>query len=185
MGLTALKVEDLPHYTYDDYARWEGQWELINGIAYAMTPSPNIKHQDISQKIAGQLYRLLDDCKYCKPLLAIDWQITDDTVVQPDNLIICGENPEDVKLLITPVVIFEILSPSTTRHDKIIKFQLYQEAGVKYYCIVDPDTYSAAVFQLNPDKNSYQGKGDLKEGKMIFDLGPCSIAFDFSELFRK
>ena len=81
--------------------------------------------------------------------------------------------------------IFEILSPNTTRHDKIIKFQLYQEAGVKYYCIVAPDTYSAAVFQLNPDKNAYQGKGDLKEGKMIFDLGPCSIAFDFSELFRK
>ena len=24
MGLTALKVEDLPHYTYDGYARWEG-----------------------------------------------------------------------------------------------------------------------------------------------------------------
>jgi Uma2 family endonuclease len=185
MGLAALKVEDLPHYTYDDYAQWEGQWELINGIAYAMTPSPNLKHQDISQKIAGQLYRLLAGSKYCKPLLAVDWQITDDTVVEPDNLIVCGENPGDVKLLITPVVIFEILSPSTTRHDKIIKFQLYKEAGVKYYCIVDPDTYSASVFELYPDKNAYQEKGDWKEGKMIFDLGPCSIAFDFSELFRK
>jgi hypothetical protein len=27
MGVTALKREDLPHYTYDDYVQWEGRWE--------------------------------------------------------------------------------------------------------------------------------------------------------------
>jgi len=37
MGL--LKLEDI-HYTYDDYALWQGDWELFEGIAVAMTPAP-------------------------------------------------------------------------------------------------------------------------------------------------
>lgn len=41
----ALKIEDLPHYTYDDYAQWEGRWEIIEGVPYAMSPAPTIKHQ--------------------------------------------------------------------------------------------------------------------------------------------
>ena len=55
MGLVALKNEDLPHYTYDDYVQWEGRWEIINGIPYAMYPAPSKKHQRVSLKIARQL----------------------------------------------------------------------------------------------------------------------------------
>jgi Uma2 family endonuclease len=39
-----------------------------------------------------------------------------------------------------PDLIIEILSPSTARHDRIVKFQLYLKAGVRDYWIVDPDT---------------------------------------------
>ena len=41
----ALALSDLPHYTYDDYIQWEGQWELIDGIAYAMVPAPSVEHK--------------------------------------------------------------------------------------------------------------------------------------------
>jgi hypothetical protein len=34
----------LPEYTYDDYKKWEGNWELIEGIPYAMSPPPKRKH---------------------------------------------------------------------------------------------------------------------------------------------
>jgi len=60
MGLTALKIEDLPQYTYQDYAQWEGRWELINGIPYAMVPMPRIKHQRVCGKIYNYLSELLD-----------------------------------------------------------------------------------------------------------------------------
>lgn len=43
MRVSTLKIEDLPHYTYDDYVTWEGRWELIQGIPYAMTPAPVIR----------------------------------------------------------------------------------------------------------------------------------------------
>ena len=179
-----LAVEDLPNYTYDDYVNWEGRWEVIHGIPYAMAPSPTYKHQSLSHRIAGQLYRLLEHSKFCHAVLPVDWEIRKDTVVQPDNMVVCGENADDKKLTIAPVLVFEILSPSTAAKDKMLKYKLYQEAGVKYYCIVDPNQLSADVFVLKQDK--YMDKlSFIQEGKMVFDLGPCEIAFDFNEVFRK
>jgi|AMFO01.1.fsa_nt_gi hypothetical protein len=53
-----LRLEDLPHYTWDDYRLWEGRWELIHGVPYAMTPAPSIWHQQVSQNIAALLQDL-------------------------------------------------------------------------------------------------------------------------------
>jgi Uma2 family endonuclease len=179
MSQVALRVEDLPHYSYDDYVQWEGRWELIRGIPYAMVPAPNIKHQWICSKINLQLGELLKDCRNCEVLLPVDWQIAEDTVVQPDVLVVCNENfnIDGVKLEMTPVLVFEILSPATSRKDRILKYQLYENAGVKYYCIVDPDTGSADIFVLQKDK--YRLAEEFKNGRMLFDLGPCQIQFDF------
>ena len=43
-----LEIEGFPYYTYEEYRMWEGKWELIYGVAYAMSPAPMIKHQSIS-----------------------------------------------------------------------------------------------------------------------------------------
>lgn len=181
MSLTALKMDDLPHYTYDDYAQWEGRWEIISGVPYAMTPAPNLKHQRISQKIAAHLENLLKNCKYCHALLPVDWKIDEDTVVQPDNIVVCGQDIGEKYLVITPVLVFEILSTSTSHKDRSLKYRLYQDAGVKYYCIVNPETSSAEVFLLVEQR--YEEAKDFQGNKIIFDLGPCTIAFDFSEVF--
>jgi len=181
MGLTALKKEDLPHYTYRDYVQWPGNWEIIHGIPYAMTPAPSKKHQLLSLEIASQLKQLLGLCKNCRVYQAIDWQISEDTVLQPDVLVVCGDNPEEIKLSIPPVLVFEILSPSTAQKDKGLKYRLYQEAGVKYYCLVSMDTFSAEVFVLRDDE--YEYLDDFPKGKMHFHLDPCHIHFDFKEIF--
>jgi Uma2 family endonuclease len=114
----------------------------------------------------------------------VDWQITEDTIVQPDVLVVCGnvKRLKGKKLKIPPAIVFEILSPSTTRKDRIIKYRLYQEAGVKYYCIVDPETRSAEVYELQDA--AYKKKDNFKDGKIHFDVDPCGIDFDFSEIFK-
>jgi Uma2 family endonuclease len=61
--------------------------------------------------------------------------------------------------------------------------QPHQEAGVKYYCIVDPETRSAEVYELQD--GAYGKKDDFKDGKIHFDLDPCAIDFDFSEIFQE
>jgi Uma2 family endonuclease len=182
MRTAALKVEDLPHYTYDDYVQWEGRWELIQGIPYAMVPAPVKKHQRICGKIHVQLTLLLEDCGKCEAFWPMDWPITDDTVVQPDVLVVCDEDIGEVKLEKTPVMVFEVLSPSTSKKDRNIKYRLYEYAGVKYYCIVDPETNSAEVYVLQKEK--YNNGDVFKEGRMFFDLGPCQIEFDFGNIFK-
>ncbi len=44
-------VKILPHYTYDDWVKWEGQWELIDGFPYAMSPMPVPEHQRIAANV--------------------------------------------------------------------------------------------------------------------------------------
>ncbi|MCK4766205.1 MAG: Uma2 family endonuclease [Candidatus Aminicenantes bacterium] len=184
MHPVSLNAEDLPRYTYKDYAVWEGGWEIIRGIPYAMVPAPVIKHQRLSKKIAWQLEEQLEYCEKCEVFLPVDWQVSEDTVVQPDVLVVCSEDDYvgDVKLEITPVIVFEVLSPASSRKDRIVKYRLYESAGVKYYCIVDPGTNSADVFVLQKEK--YRELEDFDEGLMSFDLGPCRVQLDFGEIFR-
>ena len=173
-----------PHYTYEDYRSWEGRWELIRGVPYAMTPLPRPRHQRLSGRIHYLLEEALEEagCPECVALLPVDWKISEDTVVQPDNLVYCGELPEEDFITKPPVVIFEVLSPSTARKDRILKFALYEEAGVKYYVLVDPDRNEAEVFRLKEER--YLREGIFSEGLYTFDLGPCRLNFNFQRLFR-
>ncbi len=175
------KTEYLPHYTWRDYESWEGAWELIEGVPYAMSPAPSIGHQSISQKIAFQLSKLLLDCKRCKALLPVDWRINDETVVQPDNLVVCGEVSGQY-LTRTPKIIFEVLSPSTAHKDMGIKFDLYQQEGVAYYIIVNPETSVAKVYQLTEDGRLIK-KLDASNESYDFKVEECTLHFRFSEIW--
>jgi Uma2 family endonuclease len=171
-----------PHYTWDDYQHWEGAWEIIEGIPYAMSPAPTVRHQSISQRIALHLGNQLKNCKTCQALLPIDWRISDDTVVQPDNLVVCGDIG-DTYLAFAPSLIFEVLSPSTAQKDQTLKFELYQREGVKYYVMVDPVSQVAKVFALAED-GRYIKKSDARQNRFLFELtDDCQFEFDFSEIW--
>jgi len=172
----AQRIEH-PHYTYDDYKLWEGRWELIDGTAYAMSPAPSINHQSVSNDIAWVLKQQLRDCKTCRALLPVDWRMSDDTVVQPDNLVVCHP-VEGAYLTRAPVLIFEVLSKSTALKDQNTKFSLYEREGVKYYVIVNAEDRSAKIFVLHEGR--YIKLCDVGTESVDFDLGACGIHFDFS-----
>lgn len=176
-----LEKNDYPYCDVSDYEVWEGNWELIEGIPYAMSPAPTMKHQSISQKIAAQLFNTLKDCKKCQAMLPINWKMADDTVVKPDNLVICSE-ASGLYLTQTPGIVFEILSPSTAKKDEGIKFELYQKEGVKYYIIVNPETSVAKVFKLTDDGRLIKKK-DAKNDVVSLSIEDCKISFDFSKIW--
>ncbi len=175
-----IKPEDLPHYVYEDYERWEGRWELVYGIPYAMSPSPIFNHQKVSYKIARHLDDLLENCEKCEEVIAVDWIIAEDTVVCPDIMVICdkveGKYPTK-----PPVMIFEILSPSTSRKDRNLKYELYESQGVKYYIIVDLDNTQADIYEL---KDHYEKTIQAYNNEVHFDLTKCQIDFDFSTIWK-
>jgi Uma2 family endonuclease len=181
MVMSTPSLEDLPRYTHDDYMQWEGRWELIYGVAYAMSPTPSITHQSISQHIASQLERALENCQECHALLPVDWKIDEETTVQPDNLVVCGELEQSAYLSKTPALIFEILSKSTAHKDRTTKFKLYEQEGVRYYVIVDPKESIAKVYRLQDGR--YIKMLDADQDNVEFDLGKCIISFEFAKIW--
>ena len=179
----ALREEYLPHYTYDEYKLWEGEWELIDGIPYAMAPAPLIEHQTVSANIAWLLKESMTECKMCRSLLAVDWKVGDDTVVQPDNLVICHTPLHKAYLAKAPDLIFEILSKSTAHKDTGLKFALYEREGVGYYVIVDPSEKVAKVYRLN-DEGRYVKVCDTRDESVEFTLKACRFSFDFSKIWN-
>ncbi len=175
-----MSLAYIEHYTIQDYVQWKGEWELVEGMPYAMAPSPMVTHQSINMKIARQLDELLDECEECQALFEIDWTVCHDTVVRPDTLVICYE--PDEKLTKKPEIIFEVTSPSTVLKDEKVKFEIYEREGVGYYVLVYPDDKVAKVYELKEGR--YIKMGDFTDESTVFGLPKCKIEFDFSKIWR-
>ena len=75
----------IEYYTYDDYKEWEGNWELIDGVPLAMSPAPMRIHQSLATEIIYNLREQLEDCIECEVLGEIDYKVSDDTILKPEN----------------------------------------------------------------------------------------------------
>jgi len=148
------KIFEPEKYTYSQYKLWEGDWELIKGHPHAMSPSPKREHQEYSGKFYRSLGNLLENNKLncdCKVYYELDWIISEDTVVCPDVMIVCGKFETEF-LTFSPTLILETASPSTVIKDRNTKFKLYEMCGVKYYIMADPQKKSVEVFELIDNK---------------------------------
>ena len=81
----------------------------------------------------------LKKCNNCRVYDASDFLISEDTVVQPNVIVLCNNRTQKF-IDFTLLVVAEILSPSTALTDRNTKFELYQNEGIKYYLIADSDT---------------------------------------------
>jgi len=154
-GTAALKQGE--RFTLEQWRTWpeNGRWELIDGIAYAMSPASRIPHQNH----AGDLFRKLGNFlegKPCQPFMApADVFLPDesenamDAVVQPDVLVVCDENKvHDDGVHGAPDFVAEVPSESTAYKDWNIKKALYERAGVREYWIVSTETGSVFRYVL-------------------------------------
>ena len=179
-------VNILPHYTYEDYCLWEGRWEIIDGIPYAMSPAPSMRHQLITGNIIAELGIAVkrSDCRgHCKVYNFIDVKIKEDTVVQPDASVVCGETGK-LFLDFPPVIAVEVLSPSTQIKDRNAKFERYQNFGVKYYLIVDVDINKVEIFKLS-DEKIYELQSPDKSNSFTFQLtDQCDVLLSLNRIWE-
>ena len=169
-------------YTVQDYLQWEGDWELIHGQPVARVPSPSFDHQQVSAAVFRQLDESLDDYSHCQAVFEIDVEFAQDTVVRPDVLVICYK-PESERLTRAPDLIFEVISPKTTRRDEVVKFDLYRTEGVPHYVLVYPEAKKAKVWRLV--EGEYRKVGDFHDETHCFELSRCAFDFDFSRLWKR
>ncbi len=104
-------------------------------------------------------------------------------MVCPDNYVVCSNFfVKEKHNKIPPSIIFEILSPSTRKKDETIKFELYEENGVNYYVMVEPNKKFAKIYKLKNGKYEFQEK--IKNKTYEFKLNECSFEFNFENIFE-
>lgn len=172
-----LAEKYIPHYTYNDWLYWEGRWELIEGHPIAMSPMPIPEHQRIASELRTELTLALRKigCKDCKAYDPLDYKIADDTILQPDVLIVCGKINKKY-LDFPPALVAEVLSPSTKERDRKIKYDFYENEKVKYFLIVDINKKDIEIYEL------IKGRYELQSYQKSFEFNLNEKCTIFPEL---
>ena len=145
-------------YTADEYfvltPQTSERTELIGGKIVTQTASEVI-HQDIAGGIYAEIRQFIRNKKgNCKPFIApFDVKLTDDTVVQPDVLVVCDTSRlDDKRCYGAPDFIAEIVS-SNRFDDYNRKLELYKLSGVREYWVIDPIERKTTVFTFEDTVN--------------------------------
>jgi Uma2 family endonuclease len=166
----------VPHYTVADHASWQGDWELLAGVAVAMTPSPFGSHAERLSRMAATLWNAIDaaGCK-ATVLAEIDWIVSADTVVRPDLVVVCGPAPRR-HVEQAPALVVEILSAATRERDLTVKRDLYETQGVRWYLVIDPDEGHSVLLRLGTS-GRYEPRA--ASGRQAIDLCPeCTLPLE-------
>ena len=172
-------------YTYQDYLNWsdDERWEIIDGVAYNMSPAPKIKHQSISVNLVVEIKNKLKN-NNCKVFEAPTDVVLDEyNVVQPDIFIVCDKKKitED-NIKGAPELIIEIVSKTTAYKDTKIKKDLYERYGVEEYILIYPELEIAERFLL---KDGKYGSPERFNWDEVLKLKTFDIEINLWEIFEK
>lgn len=179
-------------YSYADYLTWDDdrRYEIIDGEVFDMT-SPGVLHQSISMELARILANFFEN-KSCKVfaapldvLLAKNASKAEEvfTVVQPDIMVVCDPKKiEERGIIGAPDLVVEIVSPSTSSKDNIIKRRIYEQAGVNEFWLVHPVDRLIRVYRLG--KDGLFGREDIYDDQAQIEVAQFSgLSIDCRRLF--
>lgn len=144
--------------TYQDFLLFPDdglRHEIIDGEHY-VTPSPNLRHQELVLRLAVSLSNHLEN----RPdggrvfIAPFDVVFSFHDIVEPDVIFVA---PDQLDILTTkniqgtPAMVVEILSPSTRKRDQQIKQKLYDRMGVHEYWLVDPELNVVSIYRRNAE----------------------------------
>ena len=154
--------------TYEEYLALgdEARYEVIDGQIFNMSPAPSTKHQAIQRELLTEfnIYLRGKKCRVFGSPLDVCFSEKDNDIknikewVEPDLVIVCDPSKIQEKRIVGPPdLVVEILSKSTVKKDKLVKFNRYQKAGVKEYWIVDPSNETVDIYLLKNSVFQHQG----------------------------
>lgn len=159
------------------------RYELVRGDLY-VTPSPSPVHQRVSKR----LLRLLEDYFEGRSIgevfdAPIDLILTNQDVLVPDLLVV--GHPKHVSkrgVEGPPLLVVEIISPSTGKRDRGLKARRYAELGVEHYWIVDPAKKRVECYRLS--EGAFQplidAEGETEQAHPDWD----GLVIDLAALWR-
>ncbi|MCD8130055.1 MAG: Uma2 family endonuclease [Lachnospiraceae bacterium] len=174
-------------YTEDDY--WNlpesVRAELINGRLYYLA-APSRIHQEISSElhtvINNYIHSKHGSCRVYHAPFAVKLRKDRDNTVEPDISVVCDRSKlTDRGCTGAPDWIIEIVSPANPGHDYVRKLNLYADAGVREYWIIDPSNEIVMVYYLEQERfqvHTYTFRDKITSN--IFE----DLTIDFAELIE-
>ena len=159
----------------------EGSWELHDGVAVCMAPerfTHVVTKQAAYSALAAAIRRAGLPCMALPDGAGV--RISARVLYKPDALVFCGPPPHPDALEIPdPIIVVEVLSPSTAAYDQADKLAYFTVPSVMHYLILNPDT-RRGVHHWRTREGAIQ-TGILREGALRLD--PPGIELEVGDLF--
>lgn len=175
-------------WTYEDYACLPDdglRYEVLKGELY-MAPAPIPRHQDASRNLIYALISFIlrhrQGRVYYAPIDVVLFEGT--TVVQPDIIFISSGRADIIGekyIEGAPDLVVEIISPGTSERDRQAKYQIYEEAGVQEYWLLDPESRTIEVFTLR--EGIYELSGKWGPGEVARSVLLAGFEVEVDEIF--
>jgi Uma2 family endonuclease len=160
---TALKL-----MTVEEFLPWaegkEGRWELHDGVPVMMSPE-----RLVNVRTKARTVRALEDALHsarlpCEAVAdGLTVRVNSGATFEPDASVVCGPRRSDETIVVTdPIVVVEVLSPSTAAIDHGRKLSGYFSlVSVQHYLILDPERRVVIHHK--------RGSGDAIETRVLTD----------------
>ncbi|MBQ3205805.1 MAG: Uma2 family endonuclease [Peptococcaceae bacterium] len=165
-------------YTVEEFEQMEKEehltYELIDGVVM-MSPRPAKTHQNISGNLYFEMRNALKHTN-CKPLQEVDLALNHDIMV-PDIMVLCNDNMQGTRQTTPPLIVVEIVSPSSSGRDYMLKRLKYQQLGIEEYWIVSPEEKCIWVIHYAEQAEHHYCDGEAKSAVLL------ELVIDLEQIF--
>jgi Uma2 family endonuclease len=182
-----MNVAHLNRMTADEFVAWamrqeSGRYELVDGMVVQMNPE-RLVHARVKLKLAMALRAAFDRAGLQGDVLGdgMAVRINEATVHEPDALVRCGAPlPDDTTIITDPIIVAEVLSPSTGPVDTGLKLLNYFSVeSVKHYLVVN--TSKRTVLHYARGRDGQPTLQTVGEGALRLD--PPGLTIKIADLF--
>ncbi len=163
-----------------DYATWRRLPETKNVEVVDGEPTvnePTLGHQFMAYRLARTMEPYVPDGYLVLPL-GQDWVLRESPLLVrvPDVLVLPADAPRDEHILAEPpLLVAEILSPSTRRTDLVAKRHEYAAAGLQHYLIADPGEPPLLAYYRLIDGRLHEERGLSTEPLQLPEPFSCTL----------
>ena len=173
--------------TLEEFLRWEDgtdtRYELIDGFSVAMAP-PAEAHRILAVRLVSRIDAALAGRRPCNAQIEPGVVRPDraDSYYVPDIAVTCEPNEPGRQAMLDPILVVEVLSPSTERSDRRLKMPAYQKLeSVREILLIDADSLHAEVYRR---ENNHWGIELVHGGEATLLLASIELRISMSELYE-
>lgn len=171
----------------DEFLHWDDgtdtRYELIDGFPVAMAP-PAEAHRILAVRLVSRIDAALQSRRPCNAQIEPGVLRPDraDSYYVPDIAVTCEPNQPGRQAMVAPILIVEILSPSTERSDRRLKLPTYQRIeSVREILLIDADSHHAELYRR---ENGHWGIELVRGARAKLSLASVELGIPMSELYE-